>query len=423
MPHPKNQKNYQINLSLIAFCFFILSRIFAITLSFPNISDVFYYLEVFDKISLLNQIPYKDFLFEYPPLTLPIIYLSGIFSPIDNGQSYFIFFISIIFLADFFCLKISQSYCKKLKMSDHEIAYMTILYSLFGLLLFKLIHHRLDIFIALFFTSSLMLFNSKSKNLKPTFFANAICGFFYKIIPILNAPIAILFKGFQEKSVKESIIKIIKDSSIFAAIIIFLILSLELITNHNFIKSMLYHQERGIQIESSFASIVILKSWIFGQEIFIYQGYGAWNIKASQAFTSISKIFGSLILLSFYLIIFLKLLQKKIKNQKIEITDQSFFEATLITILIFISFQRVLSTQFLIWIIPFAAILIAKNNSIKLLLAFSMIFLATFAIFSIDYFAILNQEPILLTILILRNLFLMAFTTILAINYLKKLND
>lgn len=419
----KDQKTYQLNLTTIAFTFFIASRFIALFLAHIKSSDVAYYLNISEKIFFLDFIPYLDFSFEYPPLSLIAIYLPALISQIDSSAAYYIYFICMMFFIDYFSLKLTQNFCKKLQIPEKEIACVTIIYSLFGLMVFELLYYRLDLIVALFFLLSITVIENKKGQISPlnkSFFTTIITGFFYKIIPAINAPIAIFFSHFKNsKNNQEAIKKIIISTTIFAFLIIFIISLLQVTTNHNFIKNMLYHQDRDIQIESSFSSLLILKNLVFNEKIYFYLSHGALNIKASEPYIYLSKFFGNLILISFYLLVFCKLLKNS--SKKI-FTSHLLIEGTIVTIMIFLSFQRVLSPQFFIWLIPIVAIFIVKNNSKKLLLAFLALFFSTFIIFTVDYFALTAQNKTLLTVLILRNIFLILFTIILTKNFLKKLN-
>lgn len=426
MPQSQNHKGFQkFKLGNFTFAFFILTRLIAIILSYPCISDIDLYLDTFVKGWIIGLEPYSQFHFEYPPLTLIIIYLPGLILRSINFSSYFLSFACLMFLADFCCLKLCQFYCRdRLAMKEPEISYMVLIYSLLGLLLFKILYHRLDIIIALFFVTSLIFFESKNSQLKPRFFINALLGFFYKIIPAFTMPCAIIFKAFASSSSNKKIIKkIFLDSVIFISLLVTIIFLLEIHSSSSFIKNMLFHEQRGVQIESSYGSILMFRNLLFHKISPITNSYGGWNIASGIYYEFIAKNLGIAILLLFYAALFFTLLKKKNLGKKIKISERNFLDVTLITILLFLAFQRVLSTQFFIWLIPILAIWLAQNRSVKFLLIFGFLFLTTFFIFSVDYFALVNEEPILVTMLFLRNFLLVITTCLLATNFLKEINE
>lgn len=285
-------------------------------------------------------------------------------------------------------------------MNEEEIAYMTFLYAIFGLILFKLLYHHLDLIVALFFALSLILFHASKKECGFTFSLNAFLGFFYKIVPAITMPAALIIK--DRKSVKIAV-----GSGYFLLSLICGILFLEIITKHNFINNMLFHQKRGIHMESIFGSILLLKNIVIGKISIIYQDYGSFDIKASEALTVFTKFFGHLVLIIFYAALFFKFHRRK------KIHEEDFLDVSMITILLFLSFQRVLSPQFFIWLIPIISIWLTKNRSLPLLLIFIFIFLCTWATFSISPMSLINQEPILIAITCLRNFILAGLTIFL----------
>jgi len=428
MQQSKNQKNSpkiklrKIKISEVAFAFFIITRIIAIYLPFPCITDVTLYLDRFINMRLLDMRPYSQFDFEYPPLTLLIIYFPGIILKTIDFTSYYIVFATMMFGIDFCCLALAKFYCKeRLKMQEGEVAYMVIIYSLFGLLMFRILYNRLDIVIALFFVTSLIFFSKKTK-FKAAFFVNALLGFFYKIVPIFTFPSAIILKAFGDfASTKKIITKICFNALAFLFCLVAIISTLEIFTNHSFIKNMLYHEERGIQIESTYGSVLMFKNLLLNQISSIQDNYGSWNISTYRSLELTTKYLGIFIFILFYVALFFTLLSRKKHGKKIIISEQTFLDVTLISILLLLTFQRVLSTQFFIWLIPISAIWLAKNRSTKLLLVFAFLFYATFFIFSINYFALVNEEPILVTMLFLRNAVLTILTCNLAIKFFKQL--
>lgn len=387
------------NRFLYAFIFFVLTRLVAIFFGLPSASDITLYFAYFLNLDS-GLSPYSQFSLEYPPLVLVPIFLAG---KIDSQSliDYSAGFSVIMFFADCACLMVCYQYCKNhLRMSDQKISEMIFFYALFGLPMFQLLYQRLDLIVALFLSLSLILFRGS----KLIFALSAFLGFFYKIIPALIMPAAIIIK-------EKRPIKIIKNSLIFLVSLFCAIWILELFTDHSFVKNMLFHAERDIHFESLFGSLIILQNLLVGKISIIYQNYGSFIIKASKPLIDFSKFFGHLILITFYVALFFKF-----RNRQ-KISDEDFLNVSLLTILLFLTFQRVLSPQFFIWLIPILSIWLVQNYSRKIFLIFLFLFLATWAVFSIDYSALVGQEPILVTILCLRNFVLLGVTIFLIKNF------
>ena len=405
-----------IKASKLVLVFFILTRIIPAFLSFPCITDVPLYLTYFQKLDLGLK-PYSQFNLEYPPLTLTFIYFPGLLLKDINFAPYYFSFAFFMFLVDLFCLKTCQLYCKKrLLMTEKEISYMVFLYTLFTLAMFRLLYHRFDLVVALIFTTSLFFFEAKNSKLKTSFFINALVGFFYKIVPAFTLPIAIIFKSVNSKKM----VKVIcLQSLFFITSLILIICALEIYTDHNFIKNMMVHAQRGIQVESTYSSFLMLNNLLHNEHSSLYNSFGSWNIKSGFYLEIIAKFLGNFVLLFFYAAIFWILFKQE---RKIIISENHFLDATLITILLLLSFQKVLSTQFFVWLAPIAAIWLAKNHSWKFLAIFSFIFLASSFIFS-DYFNLIEEKPIFVIALFLRNILLIFVTCFLIHRFLKNLSN
>ena len=416
---PSLKKFPAIKASDLVLAFFILTRIFAVLLSFPCTTDVPLYLTYFQKLDLGFK-PYSQFDLEYPPLTLIFIYFPGALLKKLDFTPYYFSFAFFMFLVDFFCLKTCQLYCKKrLLMTEKEISYMSLLYTLFTLAMFHLLYHRLDLVIALIFTTSLFFFETKNPKLKTSSFINALVGFFYKIVPAFTLPIAIIFKSVNgEKMVK----MICLQSLFFITLLISIIYALEIYTDYNFIKNMMVHAKRGIQIESTYSSFLMFNNLLHNEHSSLYNGFGSWNIKGGFYLELITKFLGNFILLFFYAAIFWILFTKNKLKRRIIISENHFLDATLITILLLLSFQKVLSMQFFVWLAPIAAIWLARNDSRKFLAIFSFIFLASSFIFS-DYFNLIEEKPIFVIALFLRNNLLVIITCFLTHRFLKNLSN
>ncbi len=408
-----------IKASELVLAFFIFTRIIPAFLSFPCVTDVPLYLTYFQKLDLGLK-PYSQFDLEYPPLTLIFIYFPRLLLKKLDFMPYYLSFAFFIFLVDFFCLKTCQLYCKKrLLMTEKEISYMGFLYTLFTLAMFRLLYHRLDLVVALIFTTSLFFFEAKNPKLKTSFFINALVGFFYKIVPAFTLPIAIIFKSVNSKKM----VKVIcLQSLFFVTSLIFIICALEIYTDHNFIKNMMVHAKRGIQVESTYSSFLMFNNLLQNEHSPLYHDFGSWNIKGGFYLEIITKFLGSFTLLFFYAAIFWILFNKNKPERKIIISENHFLDATLITILLLLSFQKVLSMQFFVWLAAIAAIWLAKNHSWKLLAIFSLIFLTTSFIFS-NYFALIKEEPIFVIALFLRNILLLFVTCFLTHRFLKNLSN
>jgi len=416
----KDQKSFLQSSAFlyIAIILFSISRFVAIFFSFPTISDVGLYNEYYGKI-YFGMMPYKDFLVEYPPLSVLLMFFAGKISTQEiysfYPQDYFYSLALILFIIDNICLVLTIRLAKSyFKFSNNQITYLITLYTVFGLILYRTLYHRLDLIVGVFLLLSLYLFLFEKRGL----YLNSIAGFFYKIIPIFNLPIAIIINVCNKISnAKDRVIRISMVSAILLLVLTILIIILEVATNYYFIESISIHRDRVIQCESLYASIILLANLFNENAQIIEFTRTGWDVEVKNNLVlAFSKYFGFMLLFGFYIYFFILSIQKKNK-----IPREILLEATLIIILLLISFQRVLSPQFFIWLIPIISIWIVKENSKIFLIIFSFLFLSTAIIFPENYFAfVFNQVPAMIILLFIRNITLLILTLYLTIRFLKK---
>ena len=392
----------------IAIFFFIISRVIALFFSFRTFTDVVMYYDYYRKFSY-GLIPYFHFDFEYQPLSFLLIITSGIFANHHDITSYYFSYVALMLLFDvlniYLCIKI----CKKYAMSQQSINFMIIIYSLLGLVFFKILYHRLDIVVASFILLSIyLLLKGRDKSL----FINSYAGFFYKIIPTFNLPAAIIVLNSPGNNFYY---RVFQQSFYFLLIVILTMLGLELVANE-YIYSILHHANRGIQMESLYGSIILFTDLITGHISHIDDIYGAFHVRSTLFFEYIAKYLGFFILALFHLYLARLGAQKKLQRS-------DFLTISLLVFLLFISFQRVLSPQFLIWILPLLAIYLSINRLHKDLMIWCLIYLLSALIFYPHYGSLINQEPILINLLLIRNLLLIYMSFKIFSNFSQQINE
>jgi len=404
---PSSEASFQISIF-----FFVITRIIALLFSYNVLSDIIFYYGDYNKF-FYSLIPYVHFDFEYQPLSLIPIFASGIFSNTSNIGNYYLTFITLMMVVDIFNLYLSIQLGKKYNLDRRSMGFMILSYSLLSLLLFKLIYHRLDIVVTTFILLSALAFLNKKKGL---LYLNSYLGFFYKIISAFSLPAAIIINEHHKGiSTRTYIKKISTESLKFLFYLVATMIVIQIIANE-YIYSLLYHTKRGIQIESIYGSSALFFNFLTNKISQIEFNYGSFNIVTNKYLEVLAKYLGFVILASFYLFLFISTLKNRINRS-------DFLEISLLIFLIFISFQRVLSPQFLIWIIPLFSVYLSINKSNFNFIIVCLIYLITAIIFYPNYHSLTNQEPILINLLFIRNLLLIFITFRIFNNLFKKTND
>lgn len=402
--------------------FFLLSRIFSIITKFYGCSgDIDLYNLVAINISYKNLTPYVDFNFEYPIFSIiPILLAKFITSDIYNLRSYIDSFAIIMLIFDSACLFFGYRLCKiYFKFTKAELNQFIFLYTLFGLTLSSFILCRLDLIVALMLIVVILIYANNRKNLLNIFL---IFGFFYKIVTIFVLPISLLFYSFKNKSFKKSFADLILNSLLYLSLFIGALIFAEYLFAQKFISNIYYHHQRGIQIESTYGSLLLIKDLFFGNPESVYFNFGSFNITANNFISNFAKFFGFFVLFLFYFSLFAFVSYKKRLDKNLNLSFEVFFEAVLLTFLIILSFQRVLSMQFFIWIMPLMAIYIIRNKSNLILIIILVIYFLNFYIFPTSYNDLIAKQTLEILILLIRNILLVLLTGIIAHNFFKKLS-
>lgn len=260
-----------------------------------------------------------------------------------------------------------------------------VVYSFSTYMLKDVLYDRLDlVMIFLTFFSFYFIF-FKKKMISAIFLCLAIA---YKLMPLILIPLwslSYLYYSSVQINYKIILRTFIKDSFLFSFFLIVVIFFYYNQYGEKIFDFLGYHSNRGIQIESLYSNIVILLN-NFNFKYYLDTTYGSQNV--ISGITNLFKILSPIliicgeIIILFYFIKFV--LKNKMEENKKKITR--IINYAIITILNLLVFSKVLSTQYLIFLIPFISIVILNHNrKVGYYWTLSVIF--TYLIFPIFYFS------------------------------------
>ncbi|MGS2740798.1 hypothetical protein [Sinomicrobium sp. M5D2P17] len=207
-------------------------------------------------------------------------------------------------------------------------------------------------------------------------------GIFFKLIPIVLLPIWLLgwLPGMIRKDLKGNL-KLLSYlarpmASLFIFCFLFFALSLFNFGTKAF-SFLNYHDSRGIQIESTYSTIIQLFHW-FGMDYRLETSFGSQNIISSVSpfFSLISPIlilFGTLY--AIYKITYIKNFDVSIKEKILRETAPYWLGGGyLLSLMAMLIFSKVLSTQFLLLVMPFFSLLLpGKKWGLTLIWGFALV--------------------------------------------------
>ncbi|MBA2404852.1 MAG: hypothetical protein H0V66_08785 [Bdellovibrionales bacterium] len=342
----------------------------------PSInSDLWYYFDLSRKM-VSGLLPYVEFRFEYPPLAILPIWIPGLFkSQVEGYVSLYRFILCTFDLAFLFFFH------HRFSLDPHYKRFI-LLSSLISILLAPLLYDRLD------FLFGLILFAT-------AYFANekglfwALLGIPFKLISAIFVPFYVV-SFFQQRNFNPK--NFLKYCALPLGILLIMILALFQL---KFLDFLSYHHSRGIQIESTWASLHYLLQLMANSKMEIEYSFGAQHIK---------QVPGWIFMLANYLVIAFLALLLLIFTLKRNPLPEVFVTA----LLVFLCFSKVLSPQFLIWLIPLIFFFIDK----KIQLIFFVIIAALSGYVFIHYGELMAQEAWAWWCINLRNGLLISWVTL-----------
>jgi hypothetical protein len=317
---------------------------------------------------------------------------------------------------------------ERLKLSAKQTTIGICSYSLLAMFQGHLIYDRLDLLIVLCFVVALYYL------LDPAVYKSmgaGVIGLLWKVMPIFWMPVLGLFKTYQQG--KKGFIKSVLIATIPTAVVL---LGWDAYCNGHMFSMLDMHNERGIQIESTWASIfMVMKVLNPAAAVEVVSNYGAQHLAGADVpewVVSISRVFGFLCLAIFYWHFTVRL-YKIHRGRRAKTFDQNIGAVFAMSApcIIFLATQRVLSTQYFMWWLPTLAILYAwrprwpdfvLGTLIMMFTSFEFDGMYRYGIHSY-YYDYVRFDPLMTWIVVARNLLLVVFAIRFVILYKDYFSD
>ncbi|UYL09314.1 hypothetical protein B9G69_001850 [Bdellovibrio sp. SKB1291214] len=396
----------QKHLFYLSAIFLLLSRCWIIT--WPvYLSDVGLYYDLAMNAQWKGLRIYQDFPFAYPWLTWLLVKWPAVIGPRLEMEGFRFFLQLFCAVLEFATIGVLLRHLFKSGFSFGKLACFLTSYTVLTTCMGDLIYDRVDFFMTAAVIFIFIYWNER--NLIP-WTAAIFAGFSIKMLPLG-------FWAFKINDHKSSKRKLV----LFALIPVFSIFSLFAINQMIYpgmIEALSAHAKRGIQIESLWATPFLLSNFLGWMSVKIETLYGAQEIAPTVIpvwLLTVSKYFG------FAVAGFIWLKHFVSNRQERDIYSKNLL--FLIVILVFLCFQRVLSTQFLLWIAPFLAIYLAERWSTRIAILSAAIYGLTYICFAQGYFKIVAYDPTYTSLLALRNILLLVLFILMAKEYFRKIKS
>jgi hypothetical protein len=167
-----------------------------------------------------------------------------------------------------------------------------------------------------------------------------------------------------------------------------------------------YHGQRGIQIESLYATLAMIAHFV-GLPARVTHEYGAYQI--SNSFTPLFSRAAPFIMVLSLVAIYFSFWNAVRKSKEPSVVMIAFSWSITTSLLAFMVFNKVLSPQFLLWLYPLAAIISAGMRRPAFWVTFWLLTAAASTmIFPYHYLELIELRPLAILLLAARNLLLVA---------------
>lgn len=345
------------------------------------------------KHLLDGQTPYRDFSLEYPPLALIPLTLPALV--VDGGTSPPRFTLALLISNALWAVALALCIWRAARrwLSAERALVAVGMYVLLVFVGVPLFPWRFDLFPALLSALTLVL------TMEGLPAAAGIClaaGVATKLYPIVFAPV--IFAWYVARGERGTAFRF---AGVACAATLLILAPFALAAPADLLSFLKYHQLRGLQIESVPAGLLMLGHAFGFGEVGIVENFGALHVLSPASAPAMRLLFPAFVvgLSAVALLAFARFRHERIAMERPH--DQTLIGYALISLLIFMLTNKVLSPQFLVWLLPFFALLPVSQYGLSLAAT-----ALTIVVFPFNYDALMRLETPAVLLLNLRNLIL-----------------
>ncbi|MBN9389512.1 MAG: DUF2029 domain-containing protein [Chloroflexi bacterium] len=362
----------------------------------PTADDVDLYFR-YARWTLSGELPYRDFTIEYPPFSLVFFLLPAILCYPLGGleiERYKILFHTECFALNLATLWLAYTLFKHLypavtSKAHHNLAWRMAAFTFGSILISLYLMQRFDVGASFLTILAIWLFYKQ----KPAWSGAALgLGFTAKLYPGILLPLVLLYFLYVKNDWR-SIRRYIAGFCAACAVVLVPFL----LTGADGLRVFLsYHLDRGIELETIFATVIVFGSYLGLTDALSMTDHGGLGLASNwvKPLASVSTLLTVAGLLLIYFMVW-RTLRKNGGRVRID----WFVNVVSLTILWFILANKVLSPQYLVWLLPFMPIWRGWYKTILFLIALPLSFIPF--PFLIDWLARLDALPFI--ILAVRN--------------------
>ena len=299
-----------------------------------------------------GKMPYSGFDAEYPPFAMVIILLPRLisFSSLTYQIAFGLEAYAFLLAGVYWTYRIAEQH------TDKPSKY-TDLFIIFTLILFDFVLDRYDVFPMIMLLGATYYFSRK--NYTAAWLLLAL-GTVTKLYPALIAPIFLIWL-ISRRQYREAT----KGVGICLAVGILCMLPFAITDTDSMLMFLTYHMDRGLQTEAPVSTVLMLLGYFDIVDVSYIFNYGSDNIYGAVPDAVAKWMMPLMIVLMLSLYAAYAWMSRRCKEG--DDGMPAVYIASFMAVMIFMLVNKVLSSQYLVWIIPFVAIMMmfAKRRVAK----------------------------------------------------------
>lgn len=354
---------------------------------------------------LAGEVPYRDFFIEYPPGSLPAFVPPALFS--GSREAYASLFASEMALVLVAALVLTAYAARAL---GRPWLLPAGVFAAAALLLYPVAVTRYDAVVALTLAAVVALtycpaFDRKSAATYLAAWASLGFGTAAKFVPALAAlPLALLANQEGERTFSGVVRSVAWGIAAFFGVVAAFFLPAFLLAGGDFARSLAYHADRGLQLESLGASVLMKLGYL--EEVVLE--YGAWDV-LGQGVAFLSS--ASLLVTAVLLIVTGAVAYREYWEGRFGPEQFPRFAAAFV--LAFLLGSKVLSPQYVIWLLPLVPLSAGGVWGLGVSAVFLAVCWMTTQVFPYHYLEVVQGRSPGIDILLGRNLLLLVLWSLM----------
>ncbi len=313
--------------------------------NYPPKDDV---INFFNQAQMMKDglVPYRDFVFEFPPFALVFFYIPAMFT--SDLNEYAAIFGVMVTLFSLLCLYYMLRICDRMKLNKVLVA---ALFTVLMLMYYREMVKKFDVIPMTLVVASIYYY---MRGNRLAAYGLAMAGAFTKMYPVLILVMYFMLDVLtrERRSVN------IRDGAV-ASLVILAVAVVPLILAGDSIGDVFsfltFHTDRGFQVESV-VGVVIQGLGILGFTTFsLVEMYGTYDV--ISPISDILLPFWNVFVLLVLAAVFALIAYNHTTRKSGESVDRMVLVYATVLILAFVLTNKVFSTQYMLWLFPFMALL------------------------------------------------------------------